>query len=124
MCQQSIKYVNEERGFIDDYVRAHARAFPHCIHAVTYCITSTHGRTHTQFVFTCGPGYPRVSYISPQRENSTDAATGMRHENGAYDMYVRNSAFKFITHYEWNSEVVGDTASSSLPLSPPFFVKE
>eukprot|EP01062_Namystynia_karyoxenos_P066171 TRINITY_DN6016_c1_g1_i1.p3 TRINITY_DN6016_c1_g1~~TRINITY_DN6016_c1_g1_i1.p3 ORF type:complete len:302 (+),score=110.64 TRINITY_DN6016_c1_g1_i1:85-906(+) len=77
-CQQSVKYVNERLGYIDDY-----------------------------FVFSCGPDYPRVSYISPQRENVTDGATGEKHIHGSYDMYVRDSAFKFITHYEWNSEVVG-----------------
>lgn len=77
-CQQSIKYVNEAQGYIDDY-----------------------------FVFTCGPGVPRINYISPQRENVTNAGTGQRHDNAAYDMYVRDSAFKFITHYEWNSQVIG-----------------
>lgn len=76
-CQQSIKYVNEAKGYIDDY-----------------------------FVFTCGPG-KGINYISPQRENVTNAATGERHENGLYDMYVRHSDFKFITHYEWNTEVIG-----------------
>merc|ERR1712216_326725 len=78
-CQQSIKYVNKAKGCIDDY-----------------------------FVFTCGPGFvnPKASYISPQRENITKP-DGSTHSNGAYDMYVRDSAFKFITHYEWNSQVVG-----------------
>lgn len=37
----------------------------------------------------------------------TNAATGKRHENGLYDMYVRHSDFKFITHYEWNTEMIG-----------------
>ena len=75
-CQQSIKYVNEEHGFIDDY-----------------------------FVFTCYPA--KLNYISPQRENATNQATGRRHENGLFDMYVRHSDFKFITHYEWNTEMIG-----------------
>ena len=35
-CQQSIKYVHKDRGFIDDY-----------------------------FVFTCGPEMPVLNYISP-----------------------------------------------------------
>lgn len=79
-CQQSIKYINEEKGYIDDY-----------------------------FVFQCGPGYPRqaASYISPQRENFTNAATGQKHQNGAYDQYVAHSAFKLVTEYEWNAQVVG-----------------
>lgn len=80
-CQQSIKYVNYEKGYIDDY-----------------------------FVFSCGPGHPipgKQNYISPQRENVTNAATGKRHPNGVYDMYVRESDFKFITHFEWNSEAIG-----------------
>ena len=75
-CQQSIKYVNEERGYIDDY-----------------------------FVFTC---YPlKLNYISPQRENVTNGATGERHPNGIYDMTVRRSDFKAITKFEWNTEVIG-----------------
>jgi len=75
-CQQSIKYVNPEQGYIDDY-----------------------------FVFTC---YPlKLNYISPQRENWTNSATGKRHQNGLMDMYVRGSDFKFITHYEWNTEFIG-----------------
>ena len=75
-CQQSIKYVNEKQGYIDDY-----------------------------FVFTCYPA--GWNYISPQRENVTDAATGARHENGLYDMYVRHSDFKMLTKYEWNTEMIG-----------------
>ena len=75
-CQQSIKYVNKAKGYIDDY-----------------------------FVFSCG--FNLFPYISPQRENITSGATGGRHANGIYDMYVRHSDFKFITKYEWNSEVVG-----------------
>merc|ERR1712216_497406 len=79
-CQQSIKYVNVEQGYIDDY-----------------------------FVFSCGMGHPikGQDYISPQRENVTNGGTGKRHQNGVYDMYVRDSDFKFITHYEWNSEAIG-----------------
>lgn len=78
-CQQSIKYVNEAKGYIDDY-----------------------------FVFTCGSGKPdKTSYISPQRENVTNGGTGERHKNGVYDMYVRQSSFKFIMNYEWNSEAIG-----------------
>ena len=75
-CQQSVKYVNEAEGYIDDY-----------------------------FVFTC---YPlKLNYISPQRENVTDGATGLRHENAIYDMTVAHSDFKAITKFEWNSEVIG-----------------
>ena len=75
-CQQSIKYVNQEQGYIDDY-----------------------------FVFTC---YPlKLNYISPQRENVTRGDTGEKHGNAMYDMYVRHSDFDFITHYEWNTEVIG-----------------
>jgi len=79
-CQQSIKYVNYEKGYIDDY-----------------------------FVFSCGMGHPvkGQDYISPQRENVTNATTGERHQNGIYDMYVADSAFKFITNYEWNAIVIG-----------------
>lgn len=77
-CQQSIKYVNAKQGYIDDY-----------------------------FVFTCGLPINHMNYISPQRENRTNASSGMRHDNGIFDMYVRNSAFKFITHYEWNTEFIG-----------------
>lgn len=76
-CQQSVKYVNEAKGYIDDY-----------------------------FVFSCGPA-PHISYISPQRENVTNAATGQKHEPGIFDMYVRHSDFKFITHFEWNTEAIG-----------------
>ena len=57
------------------------------------------------FVFTCFP--LNISYIPPQRQNTTNGATGLKHENGLYDMTVRNSDFKFITHYEWNNEVIG-----------------
>eukprot|EP00937_MAST-01D_sp_MAST-1D-sp2_P002162 g2162.t1 len=75
-CQQSIKYVNKPKGYIDDY-----------------------------FVFTC---YPlKLNYISPQRENVTNNATGERHGNAMYDMYVRESDFGAITHFEWNTEVIG-----------------
>lgn len=75
-CQQSIKYVNVEQGYIDDY-----------------------------FVFTC---YPlKLNYISPQRENFTNASSGKKHMNGLADMYVRGSDFKFITNYEWNTEFIG-----------------
>ena len=75
-CQQSIKYVNLEKGYMDDY-----------------------------FVFTC---YPLgLHYISPQRENKTNSSSGKLHENGLYDMTVRNSDFKFITHFEWNTEMIG-----------------
>jgi len=73
-CQQSIKYVNPEKGYIDDY-----------------------------FVFSCGI----FNYISPQRENVTNGGTGEKHPNGIMDMYVRYSDFKFITHYEWNTEFIG-----------------
>lgn len=73
-CQQSIKYVNEKEGYIDDY-----------------------------FVFTC----VELNYISPQRENRTNAATGLPHENGLYDMTVAKSDFKAITHFEWNTEMIG-----------------
>ena len=76
-CQQSIKYVNEKEGYIDDY-----------------------------FVFSCGlDGF--MHFISPQRENRTNASSGLLHENGVYDMYVRHSDFKMITHYEWNTEMIG-----------------
>lgn len=75
-CQQSIKYVNEKEGYIDDY-----------------------------FVFTCYPlGW---SYISPQRQNTTNGVTGLPHENGLFDMTVQNSDLKFIKHFEWNNEVIG-----------------
>ena len=47
-----------------------------------------------------------VTY-SPQRQSTTNGATGLKHENGLYDMTVRDSDFKFITHYEWNNEVIG-----------------
>ena len=74
------RYVNKAHGYIDDY-----------------------------FLFTCGLGPSDLgpSYLSPQRENVTDGSTGERHHNAAYDMYVRDSKFKFITHYEWNSQVIG-----------------
>lgn len=76
-CQQSIKYVNEKEGYIDDY-----------------------------FVFECGlDGF--MHFISPQRENRTNASSGQLHENGVFDMYVRHSDFKMITHYEWNTEMIG-----------------
>ena len=75
-CQQSVKYVNIDKGYIDDY-----------------------------FVFTC---YPlKLNYISPQRENVTDGATGNRHRNGIFDMTVARSDFRAITKFEWNSEVIG-----------------
>ena len=75
-CQQSIKYVNEAEGYIDDY-----------------------------FVFTC---YPlKLNYISPQRENVTNGATGRRHKNAIYDMTVAHSDLKVITKFEWNTEVIG-----------------
>lgn len=75
-CQQSVKYVNHEKGYIDDY-----------------------------FVFTC---YPlKLNYISPQRENVTNGATGRRHENGIYDMTVAHSDFAALTKFEWNTEVIG-----------------
>lgn len=75
-CQQSIKYVNKEKGYIDDY-----------------------------FVFSC---YPlKLNYISPQRENLTRGDTGEQHKNGMFDMYVAQSDFDFITHYEWNSMALG-----------------
>lgn len=83
-CQQSVKYINIEKGYIDDY-----------------------------FVFTCGQDllkiipHPGINYISPQRENVTNGATGEKHPNGIMDMYVRYSDFTFITHYEWNTEFIG-----------------
>ena len=64
-----------------------------------------HGFIDDYFVFTCYPA--KLNYISPQRENATNQATGRRHENGLFDMYVRHSDFKFITHYEWNTEMIG-----------------
>lgn len=77
-CQQSIKYVNPEQGYIDDY-----------------------------FVFTCYHPIGPKNFISPQRENTTNGATGEKHINGVMDMYVRDSAFKLIKHYEWNTEFLG-----------------
>lgn len=83
-CQQSVKYVNPEKGYIDDY-----------------------------FVFTCAQDilkkipHPHFNYISPQRENVTNGGTGKKHPNGIMDMYVRYSDFHFIMNYEWNTEFIG-----------------
>lgn len=77
-CQQSIKYVNVEQGYVDDY-----------------------------FVFTTYEVFFKKNWISPQRENHTSGATGKRHMNGLVDMYVRDSSLKFITHYEWNTAYIG-----------------
>lgn len=48
-----------------------------------------------------------MNYISPQRENRTNASSGLQHPNGIMDMYVIDSDFHAITNYEWNTEFIG-----------------
>jgi hypothetical protein len=73
-----------------------------CQQSIKY-VAPDHSYIDDYFVFTCG----LLSYISPQRENRTNASSGLEHPNGIMDMYVLDSDFNAITNYEWNTEFIG-----------------
>ncbi len=122
-CQQSVKYVHKDRGFIDDYfvftcgpdVAVSDKYLCSLIICTPSSIVFSVIFVGSLMAKLCHLFYPILpyfyiqvlNYISPQVENITNGGTGERHQNGVYDMYVRDSKFKFITHYEWNSAVIG-----------------